>query len=36
MSKKEYTRSLRMIQKSKLNTKNKITATGALTVPVLQ
>ena len=33
--KKEYTRRLRMILISKLNAKNKITATGTLAVPVL-
>jgi hypothetical protein len=31
---KEYTRRLRMIMKSELNTKNKITTIGALVVPV--
>jgi energy-coupling factor transporter transmembrane protein EcfT len=31
---KEYTRRLRMIMKSELNAKNKITAIGALVVPV--
>jgi hypothetical protein len=34
--KKEYTRSLRMILKSELNAKNKITAIGASAVPVLR
>jgi hypothetical protein len=34
--KKEYTRRLRMILKSELNAKNKITAIGALAVPVLR
>jgi hypothetical protein len=34
--KKEYTRRLRMILKSELNSKNKITAIGALAVPVLR
>jgi hypothetical protein len=34
--KDEYTRRLRMILKSELNTKNKITAIGALAVPVLR
>jgi hypothetical protein len=34
--KKEYTRRLRMILKYELNTKNKITAIGALAVPVLR
>ena len=34
--KKEYTRGLRIVLKSKLNTKNTITVTGALTVPVLR
>jgi hypothetical protein len=34
--KKEYTRRLRMIPKSELNAKNKITAIGALAVPVLR
>jgi hypothetical protein len=34
--KKEYTRRLRMIMKSELNAKNKITAIGALAVPVLR
>jgi hypothetical protein len=33
--KKEYTRRLRMILKSELNAKNKITAIGTLAVPVL-
>jgi hypothetical protein len=33
---KEYTGKLRMIRKSELNAKNKITATGALAVPVLR
>jgi len=34
--KKEYTKRLRMILKSELNAKNKITATGALVMPVLR
>jgi hypothetical protein len=34
--KQEYRRRLRMILKSELNAKNKITATGALAVPVLR
>jgi hypothetical protein len=34
--KKEYTRRLRMILKSELNVKNKITAIGTLAVPVLR
>jgi len=34
--KKEYTRRLRMILKSELNVKNKITAVGTLAVPVLR
>ena len=34
--KKEYTRGLRMILKSELNAKNKITAIGSLAVPVLR
>jgi hypothetical protein len=34
--KKEYTTRLRMIPKSQLNTKNKITATGTLALPVLR
>jgi hypothetical protein len=34
--KKEYTRRLRMILKSKLNAKNKITAIGTLAIPVLR
>jgi hypothetical protein len=34
--KKEHTRRLRIILKSELNAKNKITATGALAVPVLR
>jgi hypothetical protein len=34
--KKEYTRRLRMIQKSESNAKNTITAIGALAVPVLR
>ena len=34
--KKEYTTRLRMILKSELNTKNKITAIGTLAVPVLR
>jgi hypothetical protein len=33
--KKEYTRRLRMIVKSELNAKNKVTAIGTLAVPVL-
>jgi hypothetical protein len=33
--KQEYRRRLRMILKSELNTRNKITATGGLAVPVL-
>jgi hypothetical protein len=33
---KKYTRRLRMILKSELNTKNKITAIGTLAVPVLR
>jgi len=33
---KEYSRRLRMILKSELNARNKIAATGALTVPVLR
>jgi hypothetical protein len=33
--KKEYTGGLRMMLKPKLNAKNKITAIGALTVPLL-
>jgi hypothetical protein len=33
--KQEYNRRLRMILKSELNARNKITATGALAVPVL-
>jgi hypothetical protein len=33
---KEYSRKLRMIVKSELNAKNKITAIGALAVPVLK
>ena len=32
----EYRRRLRMILKSELNAKKKITATGALAVPVLR
>ena len=32
--KKEYSRRLRMILKSELNDRNKITAIGALAVPV--
>ena len=32
----EYNRRLRMILKSELNARNKITATGALAVPVLR
>jgi hypothetical protein len=34
--KQEYRRKLRMILKSELNARNKITATGALAVPVLR
>jgi hypothetical protein len=34
--KKEYIRRVRMILKSELNARNKITAIGALTVPVLR
>jgi len=34
--KEEYSRIVRMILKSELNAKNKITATGALTAPVLR
>ena len=34
--KKEYSRKLRMILKSELNARNKITAIGALAVPVLR
>jgi hypothetical protein len=34
--KQEYRRRLRMILKSELNARNKITATGALAVPVLR
>jgi hypothetical protein len=34
--KKEYTRRLRMILKSELNAKNKITAVGVLAIPVLK
>ena len=34
--KREYNRRLRMILKSELNARNKITASGALTVPVLR
>jgi hypothetical protein len=33
--KQEYNRGLRVILKSKLNARNKITAIGALAVPVL-
>jgi len=33
--KQEYNRRLRMILKSKLNARNKITAIGPLAVPVL-
>jgi hypothetical protein len=33
---KEYTRRLRMILKSELNAKNKITANAALAIPVLR
>ena len=34
--KQEYIRRLRMILKSELNARNKITATGTLTVPILR
>jgi len=34
--KQEYNRKLRMILKSELNARNKITAIGALAVPVLR
>jgi hypothetical protein len=34
--KKEYIRKLRMILISEMNAKNKITATGALAVPLLR
>ena len=34
--KQEYSRRLRMILKSELNARNKITATGALAVPVFR
>ena len=34
--KREYNRRLRMILKSELNARNKITAIGALAVPVLR
>jgi hypothetical protein len=34
--KKEYTRRLRMILKSELNAKNKVTAIGTLAIPVLR
>jgi len=34
--KQEYSRRLRMIQKSELNARNKITAIGALAVKVLR
>jgi hypothetical protein len=34
--KKEYSRRLRMLLESELNAKNKITAIGALAVPVLR
>ena len=34
--KREYSRRLRMILKSELNARNKITAIGALAVPVLR
>jgi hypothetical protein len=34
--KEEYTRRLRMVLKSELNAKNKITAIGTLAVPVLR
>jgi hypothetical protein len=36
MLKKDYTRRLRMILKSEFNAKNKITAVGALVIPVLR
>ena len=36
MLKQEYSRKLRMILKSELNSRNKITAIGALAVPVLR
>jgi hypothetical protein len=34
--KKEYTRRVKIVLKSELNAKSKITAMGALTVPVLR
>jgi hypothetical protein len=34
--KPEYSRRLRMVLKSEMNARNKITATGALAVPVLR
>jgi hypothetical protein len=34
--KKEYTKGLRIIQKSELNARNKIAAIGALVFPVLR
>ena len=34
--KKEYSKKLRMILKSEVNARNKITAIGALVVPVLR
>jgi len=34
--KQEYNRRLRMILKSELNARNKITAIGALAVPVMR
>jgi hypothetical protein len=34
--KQKYNRRLRMVLKSELNARNKITATGALAVPVLR
>jgi hypothetical protein len=34
--KEEYTRTLRMILKSEVNAKNKITVIGALAVPILR
>jgi len=36
LKKEEYSRRLRMILKFELNTRNKITAIGALAVPVLR
>jgi len=36
MFRKEYTRRLRMILKSKMTAENKITAIGALAIPVLR